>query len=1276
MADTFNMSDVMISYSRRDKEFVRRLEQALRQTGREVWVDWEDIPTGADFIQEIFAGIEAANTFVFIISPDSVASAVCLEEVKHAVLHRKRFVPILYREITEEAKKAFHPALGSHNWLFFRETDDFDDAFKLLIKSLETDLNHVRFHTRLLVRARDWEDKGRGDSLALRGDDLREAEAWLKQNAHKSPEPTDLQREFIQTSRRLATRRTRVTAGIAAAVILIGMLALVAVNQSVAAQQAFAAEALARQTSIANERAALAAAVTATIAQGQAVKQAANAASAAEAAINARATSDANAEIARRSAATATIAQGQALIQADNAATAAAEAEIARATSDYNAVIALQNAATATVAQGLALIEADNAATQAAAADIARATSDANAEIALQNAATATIAQGQALIQADNAATAAAEARLAATAEAQARATSIVNEQLALQNAGTAVAAQGTALFEAARAATQERLAVDNAATAVAAQATVAAAAQREAQLQATIAGQQAATATVAVGQAAQQEARARALALSNSAAQVFNTGNTDLALALALQANAADMTSAQAFRTLAQFAYAPGTRLLFGLEAGEQHTAAVTQLVYSPDGRYVLTGSRDSSVRLWDAATGKLVRVFGQTGDRHTSPVNTVALSPDGQLAVSGDDGGDMILWDVETGTARRRFGNASGYTLLEPIISATFRPDNPDRVYATNGRNLTVWNARTGELISRQTLTAVTQVGANLSLSSNGLLVLLGNSLWSANNLTERQRTFADGWIGAFGPRAETIFTVPAPDSNVVIQREIVSQIERRRYEGHAGRITSLVVSPSGRYVLAGAGGGNQPSPDYSLILWDAAAGTLLRRYSGHTSPVLTIAFSPDESFITSGSEDGQVRLWELAPENATFTADLTHPVRAMAYSPDGTRLALGYDDQSIGLWDVEAERELDRLAGQGNDFTELAFTPDGATLVSADISGTIIVWDVARGVERRRFSAGSTAAHIALSPDASTVLAGTGEGTLRFWDLNTGQVTRRLTSDAGPVSAVAISPDGGLILSAHAVPLRNQLVFWDAASGQEIRRVLTNEIGRIAFNPAGDGRALVNAGSTIELWDTGAAVGQPLGGDGETHPGPVVDLAFGPDGSTAVSASLTDIRLWDVASGRLIYTYQPGASAVAYRPDGLQLAGASGNPFVFSSPANALNLFRAGSRGQLIEWVTANRYVRELSCDERRQYRVVPLCDAATLALTPTATPEMVIIQADVNRVNLRERPSENARAITSVERGAQLLVLGRAVGWVNVRLPDGREGWVRDELTRPR
>ena len=130
------MSD-FISYSRRDAAFMRRIHESLSATGRDIWVDFEDIPPTADWWDEIRTGIETAANFIFIISPDSIQSEVCHREINHAVQHNKRLVPLLHRDLIEEADKERLPdVIGSHNWIFFRDGDDYDTALEKLLAAL------------------------------------------------------------------------------------------------------------------------------------------------------------------------------------------------------------------------------------------------------------------------------------------------------------------------------------------------------------------------------------------------------------------------------------------------------------------------------------------------------------------------------------------------------------------------------------------------------------------------------------------------------------------------------------------------------------------------------------------------------------------------------------------------------------------------------------------------------------------------------------------------------------------------------------------------------------------------------------------------------------------------------------------------------------------------------------------------------------------------------------------------------------------------------------
>ncbi len=203
--------DVFISYSRKDQQFVRRLEEELKARGREAWVDWEGIRPTEEFLVAIFGAIESADTFVFVLTPDSIASPVCGREIAHAAAHNKRMVPIVARDVVASAVPE---SLAKLNWIFCRQSDDFGAAIDLLVSALDTDLEWTHAHTRVLTRAIEWEATSKNNSFVLRGDDLRAAELWLTQaGADKERQPTPLQTTYIIASRKAAARLQRLTWG-------------------------------------------------------------------------------------------------------------------------------------------------------------------------------------------------------------------------------------------------------------------------------------------------------------------------------------------------------------------------------------------------------------------------------------------------------------------------------------------------------------------------------------------------------------------------------------------------------------------------------------------------------------------------------------------------------------------------------------------------------------------------------------------------------------------------------------------------------------------------------------------------------------------------------------------------------------------------------------------------------------------------------------------------------------------------------------------------------
>lgn len=202
MSEIASYNEVFVSYSRKDSEFAKKFVEALYDDVENIWVDWEDINFAEDWWDRICRGIESSSNFVFVISPDSIHSDVCRQEIEYAVASGKRIVPILHRETSEEDNKnLMHPAIQRHNWLPFLDGDDFDDALQKFLELINTDPLHVRNHTQLLTKAREWADSEHDVSRLLGGQILNEAEIWQAQASGRSPTVTKLHGEFIYASR-------------------------------------------------------------------------------------------------------------------------------------------------------------------------------------------------------------------------------------------------------------------------------------------------------------------------------------------------------------------------------------------------------------------------------------------------------------------------------------------------------------------------------------------------------------------------------------------------------------------------------------------------------------------------------------------------------------------------------------------------------------------------------------------------------------------------------------------------------------------------------------------------------------------------------------------------------------------------------------------------------------------------------------------------------------------------------------------------------------------
>jgi WD40 repeat protein len=291
-------------------------------------------------------------------------------------------------------------------------------------------------------------------------------------------------------------------------------------------------------------------------------------------------------------------------------------------------------------------------------------------------------------------------------------------------------------------------------------------------------------------------------------------------------------------------------------------------------------------------------------------------------------------------------------------------------------------------------------------------------------------------------------------------------------RTFRGHTGPVNAVAFAPDGHSAISG-------SNDGTMRLWDIATGESLRTFTGHAKGVAAVAFAPDGATVLSGSDDMTVRLWELATGKTLRTfAGHSSWVLAVAFAAGGANALSGCGDRTLGLWDVETGRGLHVLRGHSGEVWSVAVSRDGRRALSGSVDRTLRLWDLPSGDTLGTFTGhDDVVTSVAFGPDGRRAVSGSYDRTVRLWDLAADAAGPILRGHQGFVLCVAFAPDGTTALSGDT---DGQIRLWDVETGKTLRTFAAHKgsVRSVALAPDGTTALSGGADSTVRLWPLVAA------------------------------------------------------------------------------------------------------------------------------------------------------------------------------------------------------
>ena len=540
------------------------------------------------------------------------------------------------------------------------------------------------------------------------------------------------------------------------------------------------------------------------------------------------------------------------------------------------------------------------------------------------------------------------------------------------------------------------------------------------------------------------------------------------------------------------------------------EHADPVTTVAFSPDGKTLVSVSRNGTVQLWDVNTETQKATL-----QHTDAVSNIAFSPD-SATLASSSAEEVQLWDVNTETQKATLQHT------DAVSNIAFSPDSAT-LASSSAEEVQLWDVNTEtQKVTLQHTDAVSSI--EFSPDGATLVSLTGVNpgdfysydfqhfphsgttgkihLWDVETGTRKYMPYQHGYVTSvrFSPDGKTFATASVDGTVLLWDSEHITGILKATLTEHRDDVNSVSFSPDGKTIASAV-------DDNTVRVWDINTWTEKATLIGHTSDILSVSFSPDGKTIATGSADHTVRMWDVNTwrERTTLTGH-KDDVNSVAFSPDGKTIATGGSDKTVRVWNADTGTRKGTLPHKA-EVNSVSFSPDGKTLATGSEDHTIRLWDVNTWREKTTL----IGQRVSFSPDGKTLAtASNNSETVQVWDVNTWTKKAIYTGHKWGVNSISFSPDSTTLATGGADsvgrgPYRSvnsgTVRVWDIKTITEKARFTghTDTVNSVSFSPDGTTLASGSADGTVRLWrimPTAAIVGdtlqavEDLNGDGEVN------------------------------------------------------------------------------------------------------------------------------------------------------------------------------------------